>query len=297
MTDIDVPAAEAAETPADRRSRRQMLTLAGVAAVGGTAIALGQASPAGAADGDPILAGESNSATAATFLDGGGSVSGAFTVTSNVAGVGGVEAQGNEHADVKLSGTGRLGQAAGSSGNAEPAHGIGTSIAGTLHEIVRSDTGVIWASTGTGTGDNTLWKRINSVRVDVATGTGAAFAPFRLVDTRNGSGALPNSGALPTNTNTVLDVASLAAIPDDAVAVAGNITVLGSNYTGFVSLFPTGVATPTVANVNFSTGQLAGNFFVVGLGTGANAGKFTVRPGDVAGRSVHVIIDIFAYVQ
>lgn len=298
MTDIDVPAADAAEapaTPTDRRSRRQLLTLAGAAAVGGTALALGQASPAGAADGDPILAGESNAATLATFLDGGGAISGAFTVTSNVTGIGGVEAQGNEHADIKLSGTGRLGQAAGSTGNVEPAHGIGTSIAGTLHEIVRSDTGVIWASTGTGTGENSLWKRINSPRFDNPNGSGNAFAPFRLIDTRVGvDGVIVVNAKMNSNTTYTYDLDALTQLAPGIVGVFGNITVLNSSYTGFVKLFPGGAAIPPVSNVNFSTGQLVGNFFQVGL---SNTGTLSVRPGDAAGGTVDVIIDIFGYVQ
>ena len=73
--------------------------------------------------------------------------------------------------------------------------------------------------------------------------------------------------------------------------------MVAPNYTGFLTMFPTGTSVPTVANLTFSANETAGNFFMVGLGTGANAGDLTVRAGDAAGKTYHVIIDVFGYVQ
>jgi hypothetical protein len=265
--------------------------MAGAAVVGGTAMALGSSSPAGAgtANGEPVDIGEFNTGTLDTYLYAeadGTEVSTAFTGwgAGAVNGIAGIS--DTSGVDVKLSGTGRLAQVDGAVGNAEPAHDI----TGWGHELVRSDTGVLWASTGSGTGTSTAWKRINAVRFDNPNGAGAAFSPFRLLDTRSGS-------KKNTNTSYVVDVAGHANIPDDAVAIFGNITVVSPNYTGFLTLFPTGTSVPTVANLNFSTNEIAGNFFMVGLGTGANAGDLSYRAGAVAGKTYHVVIDVFGYVQ
>ncbi len=289
------------ETPVDEdtpRTRRQLLTMAGVAAVGGTAMALGHASPAGADNGDPVLAGNTTTATADTTIQTEGAIIGGLSVVNTGAGdLGtGIAAAGGAGAvDIKLNGTGRLAQTPALTGNAKPGFGIYSFNGETTHEIVRSDTGVVWASAGTGTGVNTVWKRMNTPRFDNPSGNGTPFTPFRLLDSRNGQpSVISRDTPLPTNANFDMDIDNLAQIPAGAVGVFGNLTVVSSNYTGFVTLFPTGAAVPTVANINFGTGQLVGNFFQAGL---SNTGSLSVRPGDVGGRTVHVIIDIFGYVQ
>ena len=262
------------------RSRRQLLTMAGAAVAGGTALALGGASPASAADGDAILAGESNSASSETTLTSSGGVAalGVIQTTEDLAAIYASGGGGETGPDVKLVGTGRLAQYSAAEGTAQPA------FSPTVSEIVRGDGGLIWATAPSG------WKRINAVRFDKPSGDGTAFSPFRLLDTRTGS-------KRNTNTNYVTDVAGNANIPDDAIAIFGNVTVVSPNWTGFLTLFPTGTSVPTVANLNFSTNEIAGNFFMVGLGTGANAGELSVRAGDVGGKTYHVIIDVFGYVQ
>ncbi len=285
-----------------RRSRRQLLTLAGAAAVGGTALALGQASPAGAANGDNFKIGNTNNAaTVDTLLTTEGALSAGLGVVNTGAGVNGhgfSSAGGDDSVDVKLNGSGRLAQVPALDGNAQPTFNIfNLTASGTVqgHEIVRSSNGVIWASTGTGTGGSTQWKRINSPRVDDPAGNGNPFTPFRLLDTRpSESSALTRNTPLSTNTNFPMDIDNLAQIPSGAVGVFGNLTVLASNYSGYVTLFPTGASVPTVANINFGTGALVGNFFQAGL---SSTGSLTVRPGDAAGKTVHVIIDIFGYIQ
>jgi hypothetical protein len=273
------------------RSRRQLLTMAGAAVVGGTAMALGSSSPAGAGtvNGEPVDIGEFNTGTLDTILyteDDGDAPATSF-IGWGVGAVNGLAGiSDTSGTDVKLSGTGRLAQVDAAGGNVKPAHGISS----WGHELVRSDTGVLWASNGTGIGVNTVWKRINAVRFDKPNGDGTAFSPFRLLDTRTGA-------AKSTNTTYVVDVTGHANIPDDAVAIFGNVTVVSPNYTGFLTLFPAGTSVPTVANLNFSTNQIAGNFFMLGLGTGGNAGDLSYRAGAVAGKTYHVVIDVFGYVQ
>lgn len=279
-----------------KRSRRQLLTLAGAAAVGGTAIALGQAGPAGAANGDPFTLGATNEATLSTTLNASASSVQALII-DNDSGPG-IDARGTNAPDLKATGTGRFAQRAFGAGNAEPSHGIvdldtfGAPVV-PAHEIVRGTNGSIWASTGGGTGGSTAWKRINAVRVDNPNGSGGAFAPFRLLDSRNGNAsAITRNSPLDSGTTYTFDVDAVSQLPTGTIGIIGNITVINQTYTGFVTLWPGGTV-PTVANLNFSPGGIFGNFFQVGLDS---SGRLRVRPGNAPG-SVDVIIDVFGYMQ
>jgi hypothetical protein len=156
-----------------------------------------------------------------------------------------------------------------------------------LFEQVRDADGILWIHNATGD-----WRRVNSVRVDAADGSGAPFAPFRVKDTR--SGAKPAAGS-----TTVIPIAGAgsgaSSIPADAVAVMGNLTATGYAGPGFLALSPAGVTVGT-SSVNFITGQGAiANGFIVGLGTGVtNGGKIQVK---VAGHASHFLVDITAYIQ
>ncbi|HVC77273.1 MAG TPA: hypothetical protein VND96_12245 [Candidatus Micrarchaeaceae archaeon] len=160
-------------------------------------------------------------------------------------------------------------------------------------ETVRNRDGAMWQSRGNGSGatGQAAWKRVNAVRVDSADGTGAPYAPFRVYDSR--SGAKKAAG-----TTTVVVIAGAgsgaSSIPTDAVAIIGNLTATQYTGTGFLTISPAGVAAAT-SSVNFITGQGAiANSFIVGLGTGANAGKVQVT---VSGHSSHILIDITGYLQ
>jgi len=155
------------------------------------------------------------------------------------------------------------------------------------YEQVRDADGILWIHNVNGD-----WRRVNSVRVDAADGSGAPFAPFRVKDTR--SGAKPAA-----NSTTVIQIAGAgsgaSSIPADAVAVMGNLTATAYTGPGFLALSPAGVTVGT-SSVNFITGQGAiANGFIVGLGTGlTNGGKIQVK---VAGHASHFLVDITAYIQ
>jgi hypothetical protein len=154
-------------------------------------------------------------------------------------------------------------------------------------EQVRDANGVLWIHNGFG-----VWRRVNTVRVDAATGSGNPFAPWRIKDTR--TGAKPAVGS-----TTVVQIAGVGAgdslIPTDAIAVMGNLTATQYTGGGYLAISPAGVSVGT-SSVNFITGQAAiANGFIVGLGTGlTNGGKVQVK---VAGHASHFTIDITAYIQ
>ena len=155
-------------------------------------------------------------------------------------------------------------------------------------EQVRDANGVLWISELSVVG----WRRVNTVRVDAADGSGVPFTPTRLVDTRVGAKPAKNSTIKYLVAGTG---AGASSIPADAIAVMGNLTATGYSGAGFLTISPAGVTVAT-SSVNFITGQASiANGFIVGLGTGADLGKLQVHVSN--NTASHYIIDITAYIQ
>jgi hypothetical protein len=156
------------------------------------------------------------------------------------------------------------------------------------HELVRGNDGSIWASTAAQAGTNqSRWKRINTLRVDTADGLGAAYKPFRRLDTRSGArkaaGSTTVVSCAPSGTGA-------SAIPADAIGVVGNLTATSYTGGGFLTIAPAGVTVNTSA-LNFQIGQASiANSFICGLSGGALQIK-------VAGHSTHILLDITGYFQ
>ena len=151
---------------------------------------------------------------------------------------------------------------------------------------------------------------MNAVRVDAADGSGNAFVAARVLNTINSTGTGTHSG--PLLPGEIVDFGPFTnanGIPTDAVGVIGNLTAVASNSTGnpaasfavagWLALTPGGVsADPTnpVSNVNYAGPVNAvPNFFVIGFGTGANAGKLRIQNG--GNTKVHVLLDVFGILQ
>jgi len=274
------------------RSRRHLLTLAGAGAAAGTAaLVLGTASQAGAADGGAVLIGESNTGTDLTSLTTSGLNGAAFTVS--VIETAGIAGMGNDASDVKCAGTGRLGQLAVLTDGPSPSWSPNSTAGGTVyHEVVRSDAGVLWASRGAEGDTANRWKRINAVRVDDAAGTGDVFVPVRVVDTRLAD-AVVTAG-----TTYYVGFGGVPSIPDDVVAVFGNLTAVAPSGSGgyadggYLTVYPFDTLRPTVSNVNPApTGQHAfPNFFFCGVGSGGDLYVYTSI-------DTHIVLDVFAYLQ
>ena len=197
--------------------------------------------------------------------------------------------------DALLNGSGRLVQHFGVAG--APYGAPNFSPVASYFESVRAADGTLWVSGAATTGTSkSRWRRVNAVRVDSSDGTGVAFKPKRVIDTR--SGAIKPAGSM-----TKVTVAGVGAgtsnIPSDAVAVIGNLTAVNYTGSGFLAIMPSGVAFNPLADpssVNFIVGQAAiANSFVVGLGTaGVDLGKVQVY---VSGHASHFIIDVTGYLQ
>jgi hypothetical protein len=305
-------------------NRRGFLRLGAGAVLGALGWAAVRAVPASATDGLPVVLGQANLAESSTTLTSdnltppvqilgvsapgttwnppttgtfGGPLQGLGTSTGIVDGVDGW-AGGSSGAGVYgLTDTGYgvigesnmgIGLYARTSGRIRQdgllAGGVPTHIPND-YEQVRDANGVLWIHNATG-----AWRRVNTVRVDAADGTGVPFAPFRVFDTR----LLPGGARKPAGSTTVIPIAGQGAgasnIPADAIAVMGNLTATLYTGGGFLALSPAGVAVVT-SSVNFITGQTAiANGFIVGL----NGGNVQVK---VAGHATHFLIDITAYIQ
>ena len=127
-----------------------------------------------------------------------------------------------------------------------------------------------------------------SASSDLATTT---ITPVRILDTREGAAALAGSkvpwGALETRT---VEAAGLGTIPEDAVGVVVNVTVLNATAPDtFLTLFPTGTTMPNASTINPQPNEVAFNAATVLLGPD---GTFEIY--NYTG-TVDVIIDVTAY--
>ncbi|HMZ20275.1 MAG TPA: putative Ig domain-containing protein, partial [Blastocatellia bacterium] len=128
----------------------------------------------------------------------------------------------------------------------------------------------------------------------IPVGNGLQFYPLpqpvRVLETRAGfNGCTAPGNAINAGGTFTLPVSgNCTGIPANAQAVTGNITVVPSGG-GFLTLFPSSAQQPTVANSNFSSGEVTNNVFTVGLGAGDGAFKI------FAGATTHVIVDVTGY--
>jgi RHS repeat-associated protein len=120
------------------------------------------------------------------------------------------------------------------------------------------------------------------------------ISPCRVLDTRNPTG--PYGGpALAAGSQRTFQISGTCGIPvDGVIAVSANITVTGAAGAGDLRMFRADLSTPSLASViSFSAGQTRANNGVLGLS--ANGGLAVDT--DMAGGTVHVIIDVNGYFQ
>ena len=101
----------------------------------------------------------------------------------------------------------------------------------------------------------------------VVMGSYVSVTPFRITDTRAGSGE-PNAGKA-ISVNSTLDVqvtkVGTAPVPAGTAAVVLNVTAVEPSASGFLTVFPEGITTPSVSNLNFSPGETVANLVTVPL--------------------------------
>ncbi len=113
--------------------------------------------------------------------------------------------------------------------------------------------------------------------------------PARVLDTRVATGL---SGSFATGTPRAFKVAGVGDVPADAVAVTGNVTVVGQTSSGYVSLGPVKVSVPTTSTLNFPRADVRANGVTVPLGPD---GKLAATFMGAAGSRTHLVFDVTGY--
>jgi len=116
-----------------------------------------------------------------------------------------------------------------------------------------------------------------------------ALTPARLLDSRVGNGL---GGKFSAHTVREFDVAGRGGVPDNAVAVTGNLTVVGQNAAGYVTLGPDLSANPTTSTINFPLGDTRANGVTVQLLADGTLDAVYVAP---PGKTTHLVFDVTGY--
>ncbi|HEY7525007.1 MAG TPA: hypothetical protein VH720_15260 [Candidatus Limnocylindrales bacterium] len=113
--------------------------------------------------------------------------------------------------------------------------------------------------------------------------------PARILDSRNGTGL---SGFFTSGVPRTFAVQGQGGIPNDAVAVTGNLTVVQQTAGGFVSLTTNPDATPPTSTINFTATQSRANGIVVRLSAGGSLSAVVVNG---TGKRAHLLFDVTGY--
>ncbi len=168
-------------------------------------------------------------------------------------------------------------------GTSSTVNSTGSGTAHTTHVYAQLGTYQI-SATVTDASANTV---TNTAAATTAGSAYTAFGPTRLLDTRDGTGAV-NAKVQPY-TGTRLKIAGNSGIPAGVTAVAINVTVTNAAAGGHITVYGEGDQRPTTSNVNFNPGQTVPNLVIVPVGSNGyidlyNDGWGTVDLiGDVAG--------------
>ena len=116
-----------------------------------------------------------------------------------------------------------------------------------------------------------------------------AVTPYRLLDTRNGTGTAGVTSPLGPGASITVGTAA-GEVPNSGVmAVAVNVTVTAPTAPSFFTLWAHGGARPTVSNLNFNPGQTLANFATVPVGP---SGRIELYNGH---GTAHAVIDVVGY--
>jgi hypothetical protein len=138
-------------------------------------------------------------------------------------------------------------------------------------------------------GNGTLSSPSNSIIPPAWPGRFHPLPPARILDTRTAIGLGGHVGADQTLDVPVL---SVGGVPSSGVAaVAINVTVTNPSASGYLTVYPTGVARPLASNLDFVAGQTIANLVTVAVGT---AGKVTIYNSTGA---TDVIFDVAGWVS
>jgi len=117
------------------------------------------------------------------------------------------------------------------------------------------------------------------------------LSPGRTLDTRPGVVLTGLTGAFNANQSRTLPTAGRWAVPSDAGAITGNLTVAQQTYAGFVSITPVATNTPATSTLNFPYGDVRANGVTVPL----SGGSLGLVYRSAAGKTTHLVLDVTGY--
>ena len=126
-------------------------------------------------------------------------------------------------------------------------------------------------------------------------GSHRPLTPARVLDTRaeslQGSCDPGPCGRLTSGQTLNVRVAGQGGVPAAGVtAVVLNVTAVDAGASGYLTVYPAGVARPTASNLNFEPGQTVANLAEVAVGEGGEVSVYNLRGG------TDVVFDVVGYV-
>ena len=114
--------------------------------------------------------------------------------------------------------------------------------------------------------------------------------PGRIMDTRFNTNQL--FGQFSSSVPRTLVTGGHFGVPGNALAVTGNLTVVGQTKAGYVSITKDPTANPTVSNLNFPAGDVRANGVTVPLNA---ASDMAIVYKATSGAKTHLILDLTGY--
>jgi hypothetical protein len=116
-----------------------------------------------------------------------------------------------------------------------------------------------------------------------------SIAPFRAMDTRNGTGG--HTGALGPGGSFDLAVRGVGGVPTSADSVVLNVTAVQPTANGYLTVWPSGQTRPTTSSLNFPAGATVPNLVIAKIGTNGKVGIYNANGG------THVVVDVAGYLS
>jgi hypothetical protein len=122
-----------------------------------------------------------------------------------------------------------------------------------------------------------------------------SLTPCRVADTRT----VANGPIIPDGATRTFAVQGVCGVPVGAKAATVNLTAVGPNQTGFLTMFPSGITRPLVSSLNFNAGEPAlGNGAIVPLADQASFAQDLSVFARVTGPGVtNIVLDVTGYFQ
>ncbi|HET9344925.1 MAG TPA: hypothetical protein VFO05_04410 [Candidatus Limnocylindrales bacterium] len=151
------------------------------------------------------------------------------------------------------------------------------------------DTNAVWQGNQYTKSNGTWGTRVSELQT--AGATFVPVAPVRLLDSRPGFG-IGLTGTFQANVPRTVDIAGRLGIPNNAVAITGNLTIVGQTQAGYATVTPNPSVNPPTASLNFPLKDNRGNNLTAPLGA---TGGVSIVYKAANGNTAHFVLDVTGY--